>query len=752
MKKAILFLLLLSITAYGQADFPEGISLSGNGPTTSITKLISQEPSNGNLNYINANRLPFIPKSNSVNYDVADSNTTITGTTFDAFGILVQSLSNKIFMIYREGAGHVSNDGKIVMRSSTDGGKTFSSRTIIHQEVAGIDCRNIAGGVTASGRIIIFFLKQNNSVPTFYSQGIMYSDDDAVTWSTYAPQTYPAGSSGGSPYGNMITIAGGRVAIPYYSVLSDGSFATYLKFSDDNGSTWGGDVLVGSDLTNGFNEASYAYLDGGVIVCVSRKKDTLLLRQFISLDNGQTWTSQGDIPSSNASNVAPWLNVYTESSGEKYVALFTSLRGVPQGVNGVVASKTAIITGSTGWLSETRQVLTTSINSDSGYPSVINPRGGKKMLGMSYSSNSIVDPMSAIANYKFWNYTPSAVVPAMSGTTNFLQKKTGGASLTDSRIFDNGTMLGIGINTPNYNIQSHTTGNNYFQITNTNSGTTGIDGLVFGLDNAGAVQIINRENSYISFFTNNTERVRYHASGGVSIGTTVDLGVGTINASGNVRTVDAINVLDATTKQQVDAGLALKVSKSGDSMTGTLSISPSNTANEGIISQTGSNNAFRGSSTSGTGVLGASSTATGVQATSGSGVPFSASGSSNSRIASFGNASVEVSYVNNTGGYVKVGGTTDQALTAAGGVMTILSGTASLDFPSTASNAESELTITITGAAIGDVVSLGGPVWATSTYYIAYVSATNTVTVRYRNMTVSAVDPASATFKVKIFK
>ena len=60
MKKILLFLLLAcSVSTFAQADFPEGISLSGNGPTISTTKLISQEPTNGNLNHIDAVTLPI---------------------------------------------------------------------------------------------------------------------------------------------------------------------------------------------------------------------------------------------------------------------------------------------------------------------------------------------------------------------------------------------------------------------------------------------------------------------------------------------------------------------------------------------------------------------------------------------------------------------------------------------------------------------------------------------------------------------
>jgi len=56
--KKILFLLLISIASYGQADFPEGINLGGNTATAETSKLVSQQPTTGELNYVNATALP----------------------------------------------------------------------------------------------------------------------------------------------------------------------------------------------------------------------------------------------------------------------------------------------------------------------------------------------------------------------------------------------------------------------------------------------------------------------------------------------------------------------------------------------------------------------------------------------------------------------------------------------------------------------------------------------------------------------
>lgn len=82
------------------------------------------------------------------------------------------------------------------------------------------------------------------------------------------------------------------------------------------------------------------------------------------------------------------------------------------------------------------------------------------------------------------------------------------------------------------------------------------------------------------------------------------------------------------------------------------------------------------------------------------------------------------------------------------------SASADLDFPNTATRTSSDLNITLTGAATGDMVALGVPNAATmvNTCYTAWVSADNTVTIRFNNYDNADKNPASATFKVMVFK
>ncbi|MEY3387080.1 MAG: hypothetical protein RIR53_1891 [Bacteroidota bacterium] len=81
-------------------------------------------------------------------------------------------------------------------------------------------------------------------------------------------------------------------------------------------------------------------------------------------------------------------------------------------------------------------------------------------------------------------------------------------------------------------------------------------------------------------------------------------------------------------------------------------------------------------------------------------------------------------------------------------------GSAALDFPNTATRTSSDLNITVTGAASGDMVALGVPNAAVvaNTNYTAWVSADNTVTVRFNNYDNADKNPVSATFKVTVIK
>jgi hypothetical protein len=79
----------------------------------------------------------------------------------------------------------------------------------------------------------------------------------------------------------------------------------------------------------------------------------------------------------------------------------------------------------------------------------------------------------------------------------------------------------------------------------------------------------------------------------------------------------------------------------------------------------------------------------------------------------------------------------------------VLSASASLDFSSISAAAQASLTITVTGAAVGDEVIMALPAApAAGLVFNAFVSATDTVTIRASNISGSPVDAAAATYGV----
>lgn len=82
-----------------------------------------------------------------------------------------------------------------------------------------------------------------------------------------------------------------------------------------------------------------------------------------------------------------------------------------------------------------------------------------------------------------------------------------------------------------------------------------------------------------------------------------------------------------------------------------------------------------------------------------------------------------------------------------------LSAQATLDFASISSNQSEDLTVTVTGASLGDVVAIGIPNNSVNEGVIfGWVSSANTVTVRYHNSSGGGHDPAAGVFKILVFK
>jgi hypothetical protein len=110
-----------------------------------------------------------------------------------------------------------------------------------------------------------------------------------------------------------------------------------------------------------------------------------------------------------------------------------------------------------------------------------------------------------------------------------------------------------------------------------------------------------------------------------------------------------------------------------------------------------------------------------------------------------------------TGAGVKCFATDAAGKTAIGSggtpIAAILSVTATLDFGSVAAQTSADLAVSITGAAVGDLVIITSPGTVdANACYTGRVSATDTISVRFNNYSAAAIDPASGTYRVAAFK
>lgn len=79
--------------------------------------------------------------------------------------------------------------------------------------------------------------------------------------------------------------------------------------------------------------------------------------------------------------------------------------------------------------------------------------------------------------------------------------------------------------------------------------------------------------------------------------------------------------------------------------------------------------------------------------------------------------------------------------------------TATLDFANTIAGAATDLTVTVTGCLVGDVVMIGAPDGSmlSNGSYFGWVSASNMVSVRFLNGNLlTALNPSSGSFKIAV--
>ena len=179
-------------------------------------------------------------------------------------------------------------DVDLIMKRSTDGGRTWSPHRIVHEEggEAKITIGNPCPVVDSkTGSIWLPFTRDNKAV------FITSSTDDGQTWS--APRNLSATTMKpdwdwvATGPGIGIQLASGRLLIPSYHSETNKMYRSHAIFSDDHGATW----QLGGIAADNTSEPQVIELDSHTLLMNAR---TIAgfgghRTQVISRDRGTTW-------------------------------------------------------------------------------------------------------------------------------------------------------------------------------------------------------------------------------------------------------------------------------------------------------------------------------------------------------------------------------------------------------------------------------------------------------------------------------
>ena len=165
--------------------------------------------------------------------------------------------------------------------------------------------------------------------------------------------------------------------------------------------------------------------------------------------------------------------------------------------------------------------------------------------------------------------------------------ETGGSERL--RITNNGLKVGTTVDNNYAVIHAHSSGTAArLHLTNANTGTTTNDGAIIMIDSSSNMEILNKENTNLEFFTNNTERLRITSGGYLKLGSTDGGAWHTIrlNTTTNNAIKDVLHVHSSVDSATAAAGFGVRLNFIGEQLNGNEYIYG---GIAGLLSSTGSN-------------------------------------------------------------------------------------------------------------------------------------------------------------------
>ncbi len=225
-------------------------------------------------------------------------------------GVLLPLSDGRIMLAFRRDPGreghHVGTSGHIAQSIYDPAADTWSEIETIYSSNGRFDDRNIHGGVTRDGRLVLFMRRMRGNKQT-EKRYTLYSDDDGQTWSDLQePEAWSDPEASGIP---GIWSTGQMFYNPDIEQYMMVGCRRYVTFSPD-GVAWEKVVKMTDSEKYKLTEVAGAWCGENRVVALIRdnehKRGRTLL-QLVSRDNGETWTDPkpSNIPPDNHWGCAP---------------------------------------------------------------------------------------------------------------------------------------------------------------------------------------------------------------------------------------------------------------------------------------------------------------------------------------------------------------------------------------------------------------------------------------------------------------
>lgn len=208
--------------------------------------------------------------------------------------------AGKLFCAYYKGTQENSGDGQIVLKTSSDGGLTWTGETVL-QASGGHDYRDPSLILTRTGRLVCNYFdypgNTGGAANTFIGPYQIVSDDGGASWSARTKYTFYNTWGGASRY--LQHSSGVLLQLVWGQNAGDADNRLGLVRSLDDGNTWGS---VAAITGVGYDESSMVELaNGNVLVFIRNNTAGTNIYKSISTDVGLTWS----VPVGLGWNVTP---------------------------------------------------------------------------------------------------------------------------------------------------------------------------------------------------------------------------------------------------------------------------------------------------------------------------------------------------------------------------------------------------------------------------------------------------------------